>query len=66
MQNGDNSENPSGTLSNRGLAFVYGLEVAPREKRSRPNGSPYGYWPDSAFALLMHSLAKDLNDHLYT
>jgi hypothetical protein len=63
LQNGDYCFNPSGTISVRGSAFIYGLEVAPSKPGTNSNS---WYWPDSTFALLMRSLAKDLNDHLYT
>jgi hypothetical protein len=54
--------NPTSGSGIRGSAFLYGLERAPKGKNNAGNW----IWPDSTFALLMRSLARDYNDNLYT
>jgi hypothetical protein len=65
LQNGEYCVNPSASVGVRGSAFMYGLELAPNKEVTGPSGA-YWYWPDSTYALLMRSLAKDLDDHIYT
>jgi hypothetical protein len=54
--------NPTKGTGIRGSAFLVGLERAPKGTNNAGNY----VWPDSTFALLMRSLARDFNDNLYT
>lgn len=61
----DGCVNPTSLAGTRGSAFLYGLEVSPKFQVKTGNTMQWAY-PDSAFALLMRSLARDFNAHLYT
>lgn len=58
----DGCFNPTSLASGRGSAFIYGLGLSPKAR----DGQGRWLWPDSAFALLMRSLASDFGDHLFT
>jgi len=59
----DACTNPTSLAGTRGSGFFYGLVLSPKFKNLA--GTKW-LWPDSAYALLLRSLARDFNDHLYT